>query len=95
MSNNNVIFGINGPVVTVKNSKDFSMLEMVFVGESRLIGEVIGIDNDTTTIQVYEDTTGLKPGDMVYGTDTALFVTLAPGILNNIFDADLLVTSKK
>ena len=86
MSNNNVIFGINGPVVTVKNSKDFSMLEMVFVGESRLIGEVIGIDNDTTTIQVYEDTSGLAPGQPVISTNNPLSLTLGPGIITNIFD---------
>ena len=59
MNKNNVIYGINGPVVTVKNTKSFSMMEMVYVGESRLIGEVIGINDDFTTIQVYEETTGL------------------------------------
>lgn len=51
---NNVIFSINGPVVTVRNSKDFSMLEMVYVGNKRLIGEVIGVNDQATTIQVYE-----------------------------------------
>lgn len=82
----NVIFGINGPVVTVKNSTDFSMLEMVYVGVSRLIGEVIGIDADTTTIQVYEETSGLKPGEPVESTGSPLCLTLGPGIITNIFD---------
>ena len=82
----NVIFGINGPVVTVKNSTDFSMLEMVFVGAKRLIGEVIGIDADTTTIQVYEETSGLKPGEPVESTGSPLSLTLGPGIITNIFD---------
>lgn len=82
----NVIFGINGPVVTVKNSTDFSMLEMVYVGVSRLIGEVIGIDADTTTIQVYEETSGLKPGEPVESTGSPLSLTLGPGIITNIFD---------
>ena len=82
----NVIFGINGPVVTLKNSTDFSMLEMVFVGVKRLIGEVIGIDADTTTIQVYEETSGLQPGEPVESTGSPLSLTLGPGIITNIFD---------
>ncbi|MGN0556783.1 MAG: V-type ATP synthase subunit A, partial [Acutalibacteraceae bacterium] len=86
MSQNNVIFGINGPVVTVKNSTDFSMLEMVYVGKERLIGEVIGIDGETTTIQVYEETVGLKPGEPVISTGEPLNLTLGPGIISNIFD---------
>ena len=82
----NVIFGINGPVITVKNSSDFSMLEMVYVGHEKLIGEVIGIDNDTTTIQVYEETSGLTPGEPVETTGSPLSLTLGPGIISNIFD---------
>ena len=48
----NVIYSINGPVVKVKNAKDFSMLEMVYVGHAKLMGEVISISKDLTTIQV-------------------------------------------
>ena len=55
-----VIYGINGPVVTVKDTNNFSMLEMVYVGEEKLVGEVIKINQEFTTIQVYEETTGLK-----------------------------------
>lgn len=61
MSENNVIYGINGPVVTIKGETGLSMMEMVYVGEKRLVGEVIRLDKDLTTIQVYEETTGLKP----------------------------------
>lgn len=82
----NKIHSINGPVVTVKDSKDFSMLEMVYVGDKRLIGEVIGINDKRTTIQVYEITTGLRPGEPVYKTDAPICATLGPGILSNIFD---------
>ena len=82
----NLIFGINGPVVTVKNSTDFSMMEMVYVGNEKLIGEVIGIENDTTIIQVYEDTSGLTPGEPVFTTGSPLSLTLGPGIISNIFD---------
>ncbi len=81
----NTIFGINGPVVTVA-SKDFSMQEMVYVGNEKLVGEVISIDENLTTIQVYEVTTGLKPGEPVVGTGSAMSVTLGPGIIRNIYD---------
>ncbi len=86
MKEKNVIYGINGPVVTVKNTKSFSMMEMVYVGKERLIGEVIGITDEQTTIQVYEETTGLKPGELVEGTGGPMKVCLGPGLLDNIFD---------
>ena len=82
----NVIDSINGPVVTVKNSTAFSMLEMVYVGERRLMGEVISMSRDATVIQVYESTTRLKPGEPVYPSGQPIQVTLGPGILRNIFD---------
>lgn len=80
------IFGINGPVVKVKGSDSFEMQEMVYVGEEELIGEVIGVTSDTTIVQVYEETTGLKKGEKVVGTGGPLSITLAPGILSDIFD---------
>lgn len=86
MTTNDVIFGINGPVVTVKNTRSFSMMEMVYVGDARLVGEIIGINDRLTTIQVYEETTGLKPGDPVFGTGAPMNVLLGPGIIDNIFD---------
>lgn len=86
MNDNNIIYGINGPVVTVKNTKDFSMMEMVYVGHSHLVGEIIGITDKYTTIQVYEETTGLKPGEPVVGTGSPMNITLGPGIMDNIFD---------
>ena len=81
-----VIYGINGPVVTVKGATEFSMMEMVYVGKERLIGEIIGITSALTTIQCYEETTGLKPGDPIEGTHTQMNLLLGPGILDNIFD---------
>ncbi len=82
----NTVYSINGPVVKVKDTQDFSMMEMVYVGEQRLVGEVIGITDRFTTIQVYEGTTGLHPGEPVYSTGAPLSVTLGPGLLANIFD---------
>ena len=82
----NVIYSINGPVITVKDTKSFAMLEMVYVGNKELLGEVISIKSSFTTIQVYESTTGLKPGEPVFPTGTPISVTLGPGILSNIFD---------
>ena len=80
------IYGINGPVITIKGDVGFSMGEMVYAGEERLIGEVISLTKEFTTIQVYEETSGMKPGEIITGTGATLSVTLAPGILNNIFD---------
>lgn len=82
----NKIYGINGPVVTVQGETDLSMLETVFVGNSRLIGEVIGLKKELTTIQVYEETTGLTVGEPIYATGAPMQVTLGPGLLGNIFD---------
>ena len=80
------IYGINGPVIYLKGNTGFRMSEMVYVGHEKLVGEVISLDKDLTTIQVYEETTGLRPGEEVTATGSAVSVTLAPGILNNIFD---------
>lgn len=82
----NCIYAINGPVVKVKDTKSFSMREMVMVGKSKLIGEVIGVTDEMTTIQVYEGTAGLMPGDPVEPTGTPMSATLGPGIISNIYD---------
>ena len=80
------IFGINGPVIEVTGSRSFTMQEMVMVGAEELIGEVIGINDDKTIVQVYENTTGIKPGEKVSGTGKQMSVKLGPGIIGNIFD---------
>lgn len=82
----NQIYGINGPVVTVPGNTGFSMMEMVLVGREKLVGEVIGINTDRTTIQVYENTTGLTVGEPVESSGGPLCALLGPGILDNIFD---------
>lgn len=84
--NTGKIYGINGPVIYLKGRTGLKMSEMVYVGKERLVGEVISLDKDMTTIQVYEETSGLRPGEVVEATGSAVSVTLAPGILNNIFD---------
>ena len=76
------IYGINGPVIYLKGKTDFKMSEMVHVGEEKLVGEVISLDKDITTVQVYEETSGLKPGEIVEASGSPVSVTLAPGILN-------------
>ena len=80
------IYGINGPVIYLKGNTGFGMSEMVYVGGDHLVGEVIALDKERTTIQVYEETSGLRPGEEVTASGNAVSVTLAPGILNNIFD---------
>ena len=86
MNRTGVIYGINGPVIYLKGNTGFKMSEMVYVGKEKLVGEVIGLNQDITTIQVFEETTGLKPGELVEATGDAISVVLAPGILHNIFD---------
>ena len=83
----NTIYSINGPVVTIKGKTDLEMMEMVYVGKARLVGEVIRMNDRETTIQVYEETGGLKAGEPVESTGGPLSVTLGPGILRNIYDA--------
>lgn len=82
----NTIYSINGPVIKVRNSKDFQVLEKVYVGKKRLMGEVISMSRKETIIQVYESSNGLKVGEEVYPTGDAISVTLGPGLIGNIFD---------
>lgn len=82
----NYISWINGPVIRVVNNSNLKMQEMVYVGPNRLMGEVIGIEENTCIIQVYESTTGLKINDEVIGSNDLLSVTLGPGLLENIYD---------
>lgn len=84
--NEKKIVSINGPVVKAKGTADFAMHDMVYVGEKRILGEVIKLENDIATIQVYEDTTGLKIYEPVETTGNQLSLTLGPGIIGNIFD---------
>ncbi len=86
MENTAVIYGINGPVVTVKNAPSLKMLEMVYVGKERLVGEVIAVHNEDTLIQVYEETSGLKTEEPVVPSGKPMSVTLGPGLIGNIFD---------
>ena len=77
---------ISGPVVRARGSRNVGMLELVEVGEERLVGEVIGLRGDTITAQVYEETSGMRPGAPMYGTGLPLSVELGPGLLKSIFD---------
>ncbi|RRD95511.1 V-type ATP synthase subunit A [Clostridiales bacterium COT073_COT-073] len=81
-----IISGINGPVIKASGASGLQMLEMVQVGNSKLIGEVIGISEKFCTIQVYEETSGLKIGEPVYSTGSPLSLVLGPGIIGEVFD---------
>ena len=83
---NPTIKTINGPVVVAKNASSLKIREMVSVGDLKLIGEVISIDGDLATIEVYEDTSGLRAGEEVISTHRPLSVRLGPGMLKNMFD---------
>ena len=74
MSKTGVICGINGPIVHVKGDAGFTMNEMVYVGHENLVGEVIGLKAGDTIIQVYEETAGIRPGELVTGTGAPVSV---------------------
>ena len=63
MSRTGIIYGVNGPVIYLKGDPGFKISEMVYVGKDNLVGEVIGLKKGMTTVQVFEETTGLRPGD--------------------------------
>jgi len=80
------VIGVNGPVVRALTAHTLGMSELVWVGVDRLVGEVIGLEDGRATLQVYEDTTGIKPGDPVALSTLPLSVELGPGLLGRIFD---------
>lgn len=77
---------INGPVVKGIGMASFKINEMVTVGKKQLIGEVVSLEGDIATVQVYEETEGLKAEEAIYSTGHPLSLTLGPGMLGNMFD---------
>ncbi|MCD6292903.1 MAG: ATPase, partial [Deltaproteobacteria bacterium] len=77
---------VAGPVVKATRNGPLSMGEAVHVGPNALLGEVVRLTDTGCTIQIYEDTTGLRPGDSIEGSGLPLSVKLGPGLLGNIFD---------
>lgn len=80
------IVSINGPVILAKGDGDFAMHDIVYIGKEQILGDVIKIKEDTATIQVYDNTTGLGIGEEVVSKEEPLSVLLGPGIMGNIFD---------
>ena len=81
-----VITWISGPVVRARGSRHIGMLELVEVGDEHLVGEVIGLDGDIITAQVYEETSGMQTGAPIFGTGLPLSVELGPGLIQSIYD---------
>lgn len=77
---------ISGPVVHARLTDDLGMLEQVWVGAARLAGEVIALDHELATIQVYEETSALRPGEPLFRTGAPLSVALGPGLLGSVYD---------
>ena len=80
------VIKIDGPVMIAQGDADFAMHDVVYIGKEGLLGEVIKIEEDKATIQVYEETSGMKIGDEVYGTSESLSIYLGPGIIGKVFD---------
>lgn len=77
---------VNGPVVKAEGLSCCKLREMVMVGEKKLLGELISLEGDRGTIQVYEETEGLRAGEPIFATGAPLSLTLGPGLVGNIFD---------
>ena len=86
MSSKGTILKVAGPLVIAEGMRDTNMYDVVRVSEQRLIGEVIEMHGDQASIQVYEETSGLKPGEPVESTDAPLSVELGPGLIQSIYD---------
>ncbi|MFQ6117780.1 MAG: V-type ATP synthase subunit A, partial [Candidatus Bipolaricaulia bacterium] len=84
--NTGTITYINGPVVKGRGMAEANMMELVYVSEDRLVGEIIALEGDVATIQVYEETTGLRPGMPIYRSGQPLSVELGPGLIGGVFD---------
>jgi len=80
------VLGVSGPVVVAEFMSGAAMYELVRVGNEELVGEIIRLEGDTATIQVYEETSGLTVGDPVFRTGKPLSVELGPGLMEMIFD---------
>jgi V/A-type H+-transporting ATPase subunit A len=77
---------VSGPLVVAKGMSGSKMYDVVRVSEERLVGEIVGLAGDLASIQVYENTSGIGPGEPIYMTDEPLFVELGPGLVESIFD---------
>ena len=77
---------LSGPVLRARTTGRFHVSDAILVGDNRLLGEVIRVETSGIVAQVYEDTTGLRPGDHVTSSSEPLSIRLRPGLLGNIFD---------
>ncbi|MFH1142899.1 MAG: V-type ATP synthase subunit A, partial [Candidatus Uhrbacteria bacterium] len=84
--NKGKIIKISGPLVVASGMNNARMYDVVKIGEQKLVGEIIKLEGENASIQVYEETTGLKPGDPVFMTGMPLSVELGPGVLKSIYD---------
>ncbi len=80
------IIKVSGPLVVAKGMRNAKMYEVVRVSDEKLMGEIIELDEDQASIQVYEETTGIGPGEPVYLTGETMSVDLGPGLLTSIYD---------
>lgn len=81
-----IVAFVNGPVIKATNMRSFAMREVVTVGEKRLMGEIISMDGDNATIQVYENTDGLRLDEKIYGFGEPLSIEIGPGLIGSFFD---------
>ena len=80
------IIKVSGPLVVAEGMDEANVYDVVLVSENRLIGEIIEMRGDRASIQVYEETTGIGPGEPVYTTGSPLSIELGPGLIEMMFD---------
>ncbi|MFB0920892.1 MAG: V-type ATP synthase subunit A [Oscillospiraceae bacterium] len=85
-TNSYYVYGVNGPVITVRGGRSLPMMSLIYVGEDRIPGEVVSANGDTTVVQVYESSAGLSKGQPIFPTGSPMSVLLGPGMISNIYD---------
>ncbi|NOJ30508.1 MAG: V-type ATP synthase subunit A, partial [Nitrososphaeraceae archaeon] len=83
---NSIVSRISGSVVVATDVEEAQMYDVVRIGELGLLGEIIRLEGNKATIQVYEDTTGIRPGEKLINTKKPLSMQLGPGLLKSIYD---------
>ncbi len=85
-TNSYYVYGVNGPVITVRGGRALPMMSLIYVGDDKIPGEVVSASGDTTVVQVYESSAGLSKGQPIFPTGSPMSVLLGPGMISNIYD---------
>ena len=85
-TNSYYVYGVNGPVITVRGGRALPMMSLIYVGDDKIPGEVVSANGETTVVQIYESSAGLTKGQPIFPTGEPMSVLLGPGMISNIYD---------